>query len=259
MVKRFYAVWGRTRGLEPGVYEEEWDVLGTKLLDGFCRVSSRLEGEEMVRTRGHAWVSFWRPKAALMHHRCWYCGRVTNPNTSSKPDSAETEHQVPRYTEWAQVDWEENIVVACHRCNNGKFPGKGDRDVQAFRERLQDSYEGRVVFYGEVLRWLQRHGDAIGLATSGLNEEQARRALSLYRGKPPVRFHAWPTFDSIDPHEDSPGELPADYLSGLAHPIPPDGPPYALGAPERLTAYNPPRARGGASRDEGASPGKERF
>lgn len=169
-----YAVWGETEGIQPGVYRTVWtgqlQCLVERTHAKYRKVDTFEEGYDLIAAGGQDWVRARLPKAQALGNRCWYCARVMDMNSYGESDAAEIEHQVPRCTSWNQVDREENIVVACRRCNNGKHPGKGDRDVQTFRERLQ-AHEAvdRIVFYGEILRWVHAHAQAMGLPVTGLN------------------------------------------------------------------------------------------
>ncbi|WP_083922470.1 HNH endonuclease [Deinococcus aquatilis] len=233
--RNLYAVWGRTQGIEPGVYYAHWRTELRDLIEGtkahYKRVGSHEEGLRLLETNGYAWARHYLPKAKAMHNRCWYCARQMDLKSIHQPDSAEIEHQVPQCTGWIYVDREENIVIACRKCNNDK----SDRDVEAFRQYLTCHEQERVVFYGEVLRFIRANVASIPWLGHPLTQLQAEEVLSWYQRSKNVRLHHW---------ADELNDL-ADYVSGLQLPIPLDDYPYALGAPERLTAKGPaPRALG---------------
>lgn len=198
------------------------------------KVGSRAEGYRWLAEKGHGEFRHLLRKAALLHHRCWYCARPLSPTSVGDDDSTELEHQVPQSTRWPHCNRDENLVAACRKCNNGNFPGKGERDVQAFRELLQRHFDvRRVVFYGEVLRWLRAVASDLDLPAP-LTEAHVRQVLGWYARSEGLKLHTWREDRSIQ-----------DYASALLLPIPQDVPPYALGAPHRLPP-DPPRALGPA-------------
>lgn len=227
MERRLYAVWGGDGSLPPGVYCRNWQeelrykVEGTGMQ--YKRVSSREEGLKLLQDEDR--VAFRRLlyKAQLTHHRCWYCARPLDPASIGDDDSTELEHLVPRSSGWLHADRDENLVAACRRCNNPKHPGKGERDVPAFRALLQKHHQARrIAFYGEVLAWVRSNGATLGFPAP-LAEEHARLVLQWYARSGGLHLHNWRDEDPL-----------RDYRSGLLLPIPPDAPPYALGAPHRL-------------------------
>ncbi|MGX9688512.1 HNH endonuclease [Deinococcus wulumuqiensis] len=238
-MKKLYAVWGGDGSIEPGVYEGVWmDDLGPKV-DGAGaqkkRVDTRDEGYDCLDQEGFGWTRQLLRKATLLHDRCWYCARPLNPASIGDDDSTELEHQVPRSSRWPYVDREENLVAACRRCNNGRYPGKGERDVQGFRQLLQQHFGARrIVFYGEVLRWLRAASPDLHLPAP-LTPIHVTEVLSWYARSEGLKLHTWREGGSLQ-----------DYETGLLLLIPPDAPPYALGAPHRLppapdTASHDPR------------------
>lgn len=237
MKKKLYAVWGGDGSIEPGVYEAVWDHGFGRRVDGAGArkkgVATREKGYLILDQQGFAWTRHLLRKAVLLHHRCWYCARPLDPESIGEDDSSELEHQVPRSTGWVHVDREENLVAACRKCNNGCHPGKGERDVQAFRELLQRHFEApRVTFYGEVLRWLRQVSPDLGLPAP-LTEAHVRDVMGWYARSKGLKLHTWREDGSLE-----------DYRTGLLLPIPPDTYPYALGAPHRLPPPAPPRATG---------------
>lgn len=239
MSKRFYAVWGGDGSLPPGVYYCDWETELRRKVERpgfkFKRVGSRREGLQVLADNGHGEFRHLLDKAVVLHHRCWYCARPLDPESISEDDSTELEHQVPRSIDikkWPHVNRVENLVASCRKCNNGCHPGKGDRDVQAFRELLQQEFKvRRVVFYGEVLRWLRAVSSDLDLPAP-LTEAHVREVLGWYARSEGLKLHTWREDGSIQ-----------DYQTGLLLPIPADVPPYALGAPHRLPP-DPPRALG---------------
>ncbi|UQN08805.1 HNH endonuclease (plasmid) [Deinococcus sp. QL22] len=140
-----------------------------------------------------------------------------NPLTIGAPESVEIEHQIPRSSGRSEVERLENMVAACRRCNNGAYPGKGEQDVEGFRMILADYHEaGRVVFFGEVLRWVRDHAAQLHLNLP-LTAHDAQRALGWYREGSCVKLHSW--------NDD------ADYLQGLCLALPADGFLFPLGVP----------------------------
>lgn len=220
---RFYVVLPNPLGVEAGVYLTVYDqTLRQKFarLPRLCqRVPSREAGLALLRDEDFLAAQTVETKFGLMHGRCWYCGRSMDAHTVGRPNSAEIEHQVPRATRWEHVNRSENIVMACRRCNNGAFPGKGDLDVVGFRKQLEE-WRGAsgLMFYGEVLRhW--RDVAMIGRPCAR-NVDEAVQFLNTLVAAGQC-FHSWSaTWD--------------DYVTGSQLTIPAHQLPYGLGAPELL-------------------------
>ncbi len=233
--KAYYAVWGNTRGIKPGVYWANFDLELRPLLKRTSALyhllgtteADRLRGLDLLETKGYPWTRQSKPKAEAMHRRCWYCACEMDIASFHTDESAEDEHQVPQWTKWRLVDRSENIVVSCRACNGDK----SGRDVPAFRDHLARQDGERVMFYGDVLRFVRDSSPAFGWIDRTLMEAEAAWVLSWYEASKGVRLHSW--------REDL-----SDYASGLLLPIPADVYPFALGAPERLIAIEaPPRAK----------------
>ncbi|WP_412030536.1 HNH endonuclease [Deinococcus yunweiensis] len=220
---RYYAVLPNPFGIEPGVYLAVYDQALRRRFSRqprLCRrVASPQVGLNLLGDRDFLALHVTQTKCEAMHGRCWYCGRPMNVSTIGQPDSAEVEHQVPRSSGWVHVNRSENVVMACRRCNNGAFPGKGHLNVNGFRKRLEAFRQlSGLMFYGEVLRnW--RDVAMVGVPHARTEDEAEGFLINLHgEGR---HFHTWT-------------RTYADYLTGLQLPIPLDAPPFALGAPERL-------------------------
>lgn len=96
------------------------------------RVLEELSGEEPDRE-----------KILLKSNRCcWYCGKEIEFSRYANQGTATLDHVIPRYS--GGEDSEENLVAACHKCNNDK----GCMSLAEFRalKKPQDN-----LFYGETL------------------------------------------------------------------------------------------------------------
>lgn len=225
--RRYYAILSTSSAIETGVYYANFDTELRHLVErpgvSYERVKDPDAGFKWLADEGYLGRRHLLEKAVLLHHRCWYCARVLDPHSVQRPDSTEEEHQVPRSTFWKQVERPENIVPACRRCNNDDEPGKGNRNVQGFRDRLSTHYGVlRTAFYGDILRWLNAHGRDMGLEFP-LSADDAQLVLHWYTRSRGLRLHTWRDGDDL-----------FDYATGLQLPIPADAPPYPLGALWRL-------------------------
>lgn len=214
---RMYVILPNPFGVEPGTYEAVYDESLRQTFRAAPQLCQRVASPGVTVPRSRRQTL---QKAAALQGRCWYCARVMNPLTIGAPDSIEMEHQIPRSSRHPAAERLENMVAACRACNNVAFPGKGELDVEGFRARLADHREvGRVVFFGEVLRWLRSHASALSLELP-LSAAQAEQVLAWYRRSSGLELHTW-------------GEAEADYAQALCIPVPADGLLFPLGVSAR--------------------------